>query len=565
MTTLTPSSETGAAPVLESLWEQKHWVVPRADRALLISPELPEAAELLLKNRALFQSVETTLLGRSFAELRQAARRTALQAAHAYTSQWVNLSSCAACSDFDSLSQAPLVLSGHQPQLFHVGVWFKNFVAGRLARESQGVGLNLVVESDMCSSTALRLPAPPHGKPTFATCEFDTRRSQRPWEEMHLQDRELFRTFPQRVAQALAPWGFSPLLESLWPDALKLSQRTDRLADLLTAARNSLERRWGNRNLELPISSLCQTEPFLWFLLTILNELPRFQQTYNDILAEYRRVNHLRSQTHPVPGLRQLGERIEAPFRVWLPGETRRRPLFAQRQGAEIILSDETDELLRLQFPVNGDPRPAIEQLQAWQKSGVRLRTRALTTTLYSRLFLGDLFLHGIGGSKYDEMTDRLIARFFHISAPGYVTLSASLFLPLNPFPVTPRDAEHFAREEHLLHWSPEQCEIASSAGLEPELLQKLQSLKSELDSLQRDPHSARHKLRRRELHRELHELRALITPRVKAEFDRSERPRWEEVTRQLQANEVLANREWSFALFPEQLLHDFLHSQGLI
>ena len=37
----------------------------------------------------------------------------------------------------------------------------------------------------------------------------------------------------------------------------------------------------------------------------------------------------------------------------------------------------------------------------------VRLRTRALTTTLFSRFLLGDLFIHGIGGSKYDELGRR--------------------------------------------------------------------------------------------------------------------------------------------------------------
>ena len=38
---------------------------------------------------------------------------------------------------------------------------------------------------------------------------------------------------------------------------------------------------------------------------------------------------------------------------------------------------------------------------------GIKLRTRALTTTLFARLVLSDMFLHGIGGAKYDQVTDR--------------------------------------------------------------------------------------------------------------------------------------------------------------
>ena len=39
------------------------------------------------------------------------------------------------------------------------------------------------------------------------------------------------------------------------------------------------------------------------------------------------------------------------------------------------------------------------------RESGVKIRPRAILTTLYSRLFLSDLFIHGIGGAKYDAWT----------------------------------------------------------------------------------------------------------------------------------------------------------------
>ena len=41
------------------------------------------------------------------------------------------------------------------------------------------------------------------------------------------------------------------------------------------------------------------------------------------------------------------------------------------------------------------------------ESSGLKVRSRALTNTLFARLFLCDLFIHGIGGGKYDEADRR--------------------------------------------------------------------------------------------------------------------------------------------------------------
>ena len=51
-------------------------------------------------------------------------------------------------------------------------------------------------------------------------------------------------------------------------------------------------------------------------------------------------------------------------------------------------------------------------------RQGLRLRPRALVTTMYARLMLADLFLHGIGGAKYDQLTDLIIRQFFDVQPP---------------------------------------------------------------------------------------------------------------------------------------------------
>ena len=76
---------------------------------------------------------------------------------------------------------------------------------------------------------------------------------------------------------------------------------------------------------------------------------------------------------------------------------------------------------------------PAGRSSDSWnsQRGGVRIRSRALVTTLWARLALGDLFIHGIGGAKYDRVTDLLIERFFGLRPPGLLVLSATLHLPI--------------------------------------------------------------------------------------------------------------------------------------
>jgi len=57
-----------------------------------------------------------------------------------------------------------------------------------------------------------------------------------------------------------------------------------------------------------------------------------------------------------------------------------------------------------------------------------------LLTTMFSRLFLGDLFMHGIGGGKYDQVTDQIISEFFGQQPPQFFIATTTLGLPV-PLP----------------------------------------------------------------------------------------------------------------------------------
>ena len=60
------------------------------------------------------------------------------------------------------------------------------------------------------------------------------------------------------------------------------------------------------------------------------------------------------------------------------------------------------------------------------------LLPRALTLTMFLRLFLADLFIHGLGGARYDKITDELIRRFFKGEPAKYTVASATLSISLH-------------------------------------------------------------------------------------------------------------------------------------
>ncbi len=363
-------------------------------------------------------------------------------------------------------------------------------------------------------------------------------------------------------------WNIEPLLSSMWPDAVSQSRRSPLLRDAFTAARMKQERRWGLSNLEVPLSRVCETDSFLWFAAAILTRLPKFWESYNTVLSEFRQVNHVRSQTHPVPALAENDGWYEAPFWVWSAGDTKRLRVTAKACSREVRLSDSREVFARLPISAAGDVRDAVDVLRDLPKRGIRFRTRALTTTLFARLCLADLFVHGIGGAKYDEMTDRLIARFFGLPAPGFLTLSCTAHLPLGePFHATAAEEQRLRHELRDLDYNPERH---LPRGVDPHL----DRLMGEKQSLIAEQHAAgsetglSHAERRRRSRENYQRYQRLKTITAELAAHTKEPRRLLEcelrtVREHLSANAVLQDREFSFSLYPEAKLRPFLTGIG--
>src|SRR5262249_37038580 len=334
-----------------------------------------------------------------------------------------------------------LVVTGHQPELFHPGVWVKNFATALIARRNGALGLNLVLDNDTPKSAAVKVPGPGGaGGLRVERVAFDDWRGEVPYEDLDVADEALFASFADRARAALAGAIADPVLDVFWPLALGFRDRTPRLGLRFALARHAVEASWDIRNAEVPLSAVCETQGSLCFACHLLAPLPRFQEVHNDALRRYRALYHIRSRHHPVPALGRQGDWLEAPFWVWRASAPRRRPLLARQlaKTMELRIGGEDQPLTEIPLAPDREACCAVEQLLELSARGVRLRTRALTTTMFARFLLGDLFIHGIGGAKYDELGDAIAGRFFGVEPPGYMTLSMTLWPGLPHDPTAP-------------------------------------------------------------------------------------------------------------------------------
>jgi hypothetical protein len=409
--------------------------------------------------------------------------------------------------------EKPLLLSGHQPELSHPGVWVKNFALNGLARKLDGIPLNLIVDNDTLKSTSLHFPVLSDccRNVHLESVPFDIFAGEVPYEDRKIVDSKVFAEFFPRAQAIWRNWGYRPLLADAWryvdPGGhLGCPPLGVQFANL----RRRTEIEWGCSNRELSVSLLSETRAFRHFATHILGDLPRFREVYNAAIREYRKANHIRSANHPAPELAE----DEAPF--WVRTERGRRE--------------------------HATPKSVIG----------KLRPRALTLTLFARVCLGDFFIHGIGGGKYDEVTDIIIRDYFGLEPPAYQVLSATLHLPLPGFHSTQDDlkrAEWLVRD---LHWNPQRH---LSVEQKRESVEFLLQVKHALAGGEPPPKDRK---ARRCWYRELSEvtdrLRGLVADQVPvAELELSR------VRAEVAANEVLRRRDYAWVLYPEETLKPFL------
>ncbi len=548
----------------ESAWERTRIRVPRENGTFLIHPEpavVVRQIDQLHGRSELPGSAGCEILDCPLASFRAAARAEVITAASEWTSRLAG-------RDIAAAVDAPLIMTGHQPELYHPGVLAKNFATSQLASRSGGVGLNLIVDNDLMASTRTRIPVGDRERPGFSTIGFDTSRAPIPWEEAHVTDMRLLATFAERIAAAMRSWGIDPLVTDCWPTVVQKAReqsdsgRKASLAECLTAGRASLEREFGPGNLELPISRLCETKTFRSFAAHILLRARQFCEIYNQVLGEYRRVNRIRSSSHPVPELILQNGWCETPFWIWEAGNPRRGRLFVRQDDETLELATSPDSssiVYSLNLRPNASSDAAATAVEQLSEAGLRLRTRALTTTLFTRLCLCDLFVHGIGGAKYDAMTDRIASRFFGVRLPEYLTLSATVWLPFGePHSATMSDVSRLRQMLRELQQNPQRHLGADLPDDARQLISEKINLIAQQNASELSDSSGQKRLRGHDRYRRFPEINRQLAQRTLSQR-KLILEELAQIEQSLAANKVLTSREFSFCLYPVEAIRKMI------
>ncbi len=350
-----------------------------------------------------------------------------------------------------------LFVLGHQPEFIHPGVWAKHVAAYRAAAACGGVAINLIVDSDAPKTNALRVPHIENAEVELRSVLCLRFPTDCAYEDAPRLNHDDVSRFEQEVAQAMG----SRFAGSQMPAFFRSLERDDPRGDgvdQVTSARQTVEAQFGVSLREHRVRDLWCTP----LLADMLLNADGFAACYNQALSEYRRTNHVRSPQRPIPDLLQTEDRTEVPVWVYRKGEPRRR-LFVKRAGGRVYLFAEEQETGRLDAGEQ-DLCGALEEFAA-QELKWRLRPRALTLTIWARLLLADLFIHGIGGAKYDRISDAIIRDYYRISPPAFACASATLHLDLPIKKVTDRQVGELHRLVRDLQFNLPRLESSGDVG----------------------------------------------------------------------------------------------------
>ncbi len=537
-------------------WPSKtHWVVPSESGGILLDPPLEEAACLVVQNHERRVNGADVASHAGLGELTRSARREIIEAAVAYTTGYRDL-------DFPrQLEQRPLILSGHQPELFHPGVWLKNFVLAEIARRTGAVPINLVIDADTIKGTSLPILQGTLANPQLGTISLDDYQPLVPFEIREVQNPECFLSFPQRVCEQLGPFVAKPFVLDLWKFVKQRFGEEKRLGYILAQSRHLLEKEWGLVTLEVPQSRVCRSRSHLLFVARLLTELPRFREVYNAALARYRRLHRVRSAAQPLPDLGSQGEWIEAPFWVWRRDKPRRKPLFVSAKEDRIVLSDRNGWEFPLDVAGSVGVEKAAECLADLASAGVFLRCRALMTTLWARLVLADYFIHGIGGAKYDEVTDDIIREFFGVEPPPYMVVSGTLWLVKGEHRSCVEDLRAVEAELRQVRFHPERLFTNGSVDAKLEANLSHDELKV-VEELIAAKHAWISKQQTRENARErflaIRQINEAFQPFLASIVGQLEERR-RKLLQQIRRQSIFRYREFPFCFFEESSLREFL------
>lgn len=331
---------------------------------------------------------------------------------------------------------APFILSAHQPFAYHPGIMFKYRLLAEKSKEEFNA-LWVTIDTDPCAGYPVKFPSFKNAP------RLETRKmlplSANDFYENSRTDIGSLCAFRDAAVDDLSSvpdnrfkYGISFLRDNVKRNL------PERMRDVMLIWRHEYALSWSPAVFEAPLSLICATEGFYRFAFGLLRRADEVRRSFNDTLARYRAEHGIRSKANPFPDLAKKGAGVETLF--WKVKGGRREPLFAEGAGKKLRLSlkDWTEV-----------PSPTALKCFCGE-NGIKIWPRAVALTLMQRFFLGDMFIHGLVGAKYDRVTNGLIRELYKTEPPEFATASCTLPVHGSEDPA-PKLAELRQRERKMI------------------------------------------------------------------------------------------------------------------
>lgn len=444
-------------------------------------------------------------------------------------------------------ADAVVVSAGHQPEFIHPGVWAKHVVVRRLADATGAVALNLVVDQDAPKTTTVDVAARYGERVAVVAVPCGNLHLRLPFENQPPAGADDCQAFAQRVREALGDqFGGSLMPRFLdaycggssavdWVEQSVGARKFAEAALGITVEDRRVSRFWGG-----PLMG------------QVLLDAPRFAGAYNEALATYRARHRVRAPNRPVPALSCRDDLCEVPLWAYESGGPRRR-LFVRSGADRIALEVDGDAIIELDRSATCSWQRLERALDGLQW---RVRPRALMLTLWARLLVSDLFVHGIGGAQYDRITDLIIETYFGVRPPAMACVSATLHPPIADRAIAPDTLPDARRQYRDIHYNPQRY-VESGYG---RLIAERAAAIARADRLRRE--QPRDRVARRQAFLRIRDANARLAAAVAPRIADSE-ARIAELERRLRDHQVATRRDYFFALYPETMLHALVDRIG--
>lgn len=384
--------------------------------ALIENPEYSEWQRIFAANRAGLQEQPEY-------DKRRTLRSAMLAAAEEYDREVDRIAKEAGLSFKRDVSRKDdsIVMSGHQPEIFHSGLFHKVRRLSDCVRDFPATGIQIIIDTDEGEAGRIIFPRKDNFGLRYEIVSLSS--SEGLYLRQKLADRNVIVEAWRKIIEGLESSGS----EFSSTSANRARDIYTSLGGVSVSAANSIVRSHfeDRKYLELPLSRLFSLPAVAEELDKIISHPLNLVSSYNSTLDSYRKEHKIENPANPFPNLDVTDGKVELP--VWAIDQS-----LETRQKVYIEFEENSfSVVIANQVEWKGD-LSGLQSGWAAIRSKFLFVPRGALITLFLRYLFSDLFIHGLGGARYDKFTDLLAKNYLKRTLPLSVSASVNRYLFTN-------------------------------------------------------------------------------------------------------------------------------------